>query len=113
MGAACLQPKEVRIGCHIAEHDRDLKLGQARGFLGDGYPLRLVVTFTGGREIALGAEMAQYLVGKLGGEGWPGEGWARRGWEELPCIHKVHWRRQLWGMPCVWGPGPGCCGRQR
>lgn len=57
--------KEVRIGCAIAEHDLGVKMAQARRFLEDGHSLRLVVTFKGGQQIALGREVILYLIGQL------------------------------------------------
>ncbi|KAL4419226.1 hypothetical protein ABPG77_010668 [Micractinium sp. CCAP 211/92] len=57
--------KEVRIGCSIAEHDLGVKMAQARRFLEDGHSLRLVVTFKGGQQIALGREVILYLIGQL------------------------------------------------
>jgi len=44
---------------------------QARKFLEEGSPLRLVVTFKGGQQIALGREVILYLIGQLAG-GWVG-----------------------------------------
>lgn len=43
-------PKEVRLGMAIAQGDMDLKLGQAARFLHEGIVVRLVVTFSGGRQ---------------------------------------------------------------
>ncbi|EFN52961.1 hypothetical protein CHLNCDRAFT_137349 [Chlorella variabilis] len=57
--------REVRIGCQIAEHDLAVKMAQARRFLEDGSPLRLVVTFKGGQQVALGRDVALYLIGQL------------------------------------------------
>ncbi|KAL4855918.1 Alpha-glucosidase [Chlorella vulgaris] len=59
------QAREVRIGCQIAEHDLAVKMAQARRFLEDGSLLRLVVTFKGGPQIALGREVVLYLIGQL------------------------------------------------
>ncbi|KAL4422365.1 hypothetical protein ABPG75_008562 [Micractinium tetrahymenae] len=59
------EAKEVRIGCSIAEHDLGVKMAQARRFLEDGHSLRLVVTFKGGQQIALGREVVLYLIGQL------------------------------------------------
>lgn len=44
-------PKEIRIGCHIAPHDLDVKLSSARKILQDNHLLKVSVTFKGGREI--------------------------------------------------------------
>lgn len=44
-------PKEIRIGCHIAPHDLDVKLSSARKILQDNQLLKVSVTFKGGREI--------------------------------------------------------------
>ena len=45
-------PKEIRIGCHIAQHDLDVKLASARKILAEQHQvLRLSITFKGGREI--------------------------------------------------------------
>lgn len=40
---------------------------QARRFLEDGNMLRLVVTFKGGAQIALGRDVVLYLIGQLSG----------------------------------------------
>ena len=41
---------------------------QARRFLQDGFALRLVVTFKGGTQIALGRDVMLYLIGQLAGK---------------------------------------------
>ncbi len=41
---------------------------QARRFIEEGHLLRLVVTFKGGRELALGREMVAFLLEQLEGE---------------------------------------------
>ena len=65
-------PKEVRVGCHTAEHDLLLKVAQARRFLGDGHHLRLAVTFKGGREVAAARQRLGDVLNQLQGAqaGW-------------------------------------------
>lgn len=60
-------PKEVRVGCHIAEHDLKVKMSNARRFLEEGHHLRLAVTFRGGRERDLGRDLLSFLLEKLEG----------------------------------------------
>lgn len=60
-------PKEIRVGCHTAEHDLQMKLGQARRFLEEGYHLRVAVTFKGGREIALARQRLGMVLDQLAG----------------------------------------------
>lgn len=45
-------PKEIRVGCHIAPHDLEVKLASARKILGESHHvLKVSVVFKGGREI--------------------------------------------------------------
>lgn len=62
-------PKEVRIGCHIAEHDLDTKLSSARKILESQQTLRLSVTFKGGREIDDGKKVLDDVLNRLQGIG--------------------------------------------
>jgi hypothetical protein len=74
---------------------------QARRFLEEGHMLRLVVTFKGGPQIALGRDVTLYLIGQLAGRYcWyclllvPLPGIARRGVPLLlrpnPCVWPLH-----------------------
>ena len=58
-------PKEVRMGCHIAQHDLETKLSIARKILESHQLLKLSVTFKGGREIDAGKQILDNALESL------------------------------------------------
>ena len=58
-------PKEIRVGCRIESHDMAVKLASARKILVDKHPVKLCVTFKGGREIGPAKDVLDNLLGEL------------------------------------------------
>ena len=91
-------------GCDSSAHRPPGCLpSQARRFLEEGHMLRLVVTFKGGSQIALGRDVTLYLIGQLAGRYcWllvllvlPAAGTA-------PGIACPGALLRFWSDPCVW-----------
>lgn len=62
---------------------------QARRFVEEGHSLRLVVTFKGGREAALGREMVAFLLEQLEGESSLLPGLVIFSQHQHPCLAMV------------------------
>ena len=60
-------PKEIRIGCHIASHDLEVKMASARKILQEHHQvLKISVVFRGGREIEPAKQVLDSILDSLG-----------------------------------------------